>query len=365
VRMLDLFAGCGGMTLGFHDAGFTSVGAIELDHAAAATYAENFRDANMVCGDIVTDFGEVPAADLVIGGPPCQGFSNLGLKDPDDPRNRLWEQYVRVVRESNCQVFVLENVARFAKSDEYKMLHRIARSGCRLEGFTLQTFHLNAADFGLAQRRQRTVLIGSRIGPIAPPNPTHDRDGIGGLPLWRTLRDVLDIEHNLATFVEQTDLPSGSVEHFGRTVRGPFKLDQIHISRNYRDESLQRYQHVKPGENRHAVPEDLLYRCWRGFTTGAGDVLGRLEWNQPSVTIRTEFNKPEKGRYLHPAWDEDPAGSANRALTHAEAAVLQGFDDRHVWCGSKTSIARQIGNAVPPPLAYAIAERVMDLFDTI
>ena len=90
-------------------------------------------------------------------------------------------------------------------------------------------------------------------------------------------------------------------------------------------------------------------RCWREHSTGANDVLGRLEWHKPSVTIRTEFFKPEKGRYLHPSQD--------RALTHAEAAVIQGFDDRHLWCGSKLAIAKMIGNAVPPPLAEAIADK--------
>jgi DNA (cytosine-5)-methyltransferase 1 len=118
---------------------------------------------------------------------------------------------------------------------------------------------------------------------------------------------------------------------------------------------------VPPGGNRFDLPEKLLPDCWRNKPTGTTDVMGRLEWDRPSLTIRTEFFKPEKGRYLHPQWDaDDPSRRVNRPITHWEAARIQGFPDDFVWCGSKIEIARQIGNAVPVGLAAALAKHVKE-----
>jgi DNA (cytosine-5)-methyltransferase 1 len=147
------------------------------------------------------------------------------------------------------------------------------------------------------------------------------------------------------------------VEHFGHEIAGGFKLHEINIGRNYQAKSIERYDLIPPGGNRTALPDRLLYDCWKNHT-GSQDVLGRLEWSKPALTIRTEFFKPEKGRYLHPQWSQN-GRRFNRALTHAEAALIQGFDDQHLWCGTKVEIARQIGNAVPPPLAQAVAQKIM------
>jgi len=142
-------------------------------------------------------------------------------------------------------------------------------------------------------------------------------------------------------------------------VPGPFSIEDIHVGRTYRPLSLARYARIGPGRNRFDLPDELLFACWRKKRTGTTDVLGRLVWDRPSVTIRTEFFKPEKGRYLHPEWDVDSATGQNRALTHAEAARLQDFPDDFSWRGSKIEIARQIGNAVPPGLAEQIARQTV------
>lgn len=349
---LDLFAGCGGITRGFIDAGFKLVHGYELSAAAAATYAANFGLDRTSCVDI-TELAEVPPVDVVVGGPPCQGFSNLGKRDPEDARNTLWNAYVDVVVGSECDVFVFENVDRFAKSAEYLLLRAETKKGGRLSGWDIRGLNLNAADFGVAQRRIRSIVVGSRIGPIDGPTHTHSKDGDDCLGPWRTLRDVIgeldfEVGPGHLSKAHQFELADG------RSVPGPYKLVDLHIGRTYWDISIKRYGHIAPGKNRHALPDKLQMECWRKHTSGAADVLGRLEWDKPSVTIRTEFFKPEKGRYLHPEWSRSGT-RINRALTHAEAALIQGFDDRHVWCGSKVDIARQIGNAVPPPLAAAIA----------
>ncbi|MDQ1438213.1 MAG: (cytosine-5)-methyltransferase 1 [Acidimicrobiaceae bacterium] len=344
-RFIDLFAGCGGITRGLLDAGFRLVGAVENDRAAAATFAANFGERHVTFGP-VERYVEVPEADVVVGGPPCQGFSGLGKRDSGDPRNRLWRDYARVVRATGCMVFVLENVDRFLKSEQMSALVRATRRGGILEGYEIEGHLLNAADYGTAQRRVRAVVIGSRVGPIGAPRPTRGREGAPGSPTWLTLADViqgLDPEPHLL-------LPEISSPAWGASVDGPFKLGQIHVARTYSDTSLARFKAIPPGGNRFDLPDELKAECWRRHTSGACDVMGRLRWDRPSVTIRTEFFKPEKGRYLHP--------DAHRAITHAEAALVQGFDDRHQWCGSKTQIARQIGNAVPPPLATAIGRQI-------
>jgi DNA (cytosine-5)-methyltransferase 1 len=356
--LIDLFAGCGGMTAGFARHGFTPVLAVEHDLHAAATYAANFGEDHMHWGDIAQVRDEdIPAADVVIGGPPCQGFSNLGSKDVDDPRNQLWKQFLRVVQIARPQVFVIENVDRFRNSAEFQLLLDEADGGM-IADYTLTHAHLLAADFGVPQRRTRTIVIGSRIGAVQHPTPTHARAADEGRAPWRTVREAIAaLPERPAT----TELPAARTEFFGQSVPGVFKWLDLHFGRTPRELSLQRYDHVPPGGGRFDLPAELLPRCWREKRTGTTDVMGRMRWDQPSLTIRTEFFKPEKGRYLHPQWDrEDPANRVNRVITHLEAALLQEFPETFAWCGSKIRIAKQIGNAVPVGLAAAIAGRVLE-----
>jgi DNA (cytosine-5)-methyltransferase 1 len=356
--LLDLFAGCGGMTRGFLDQGsFASVGAVEIDRAAAATYGANFDPTgeHTHAGDI-TGYTDVPRVDLVIGGPPCQGFSALGKRDPADVRNQLWREFVRVVRESDARMFVFENVDRFAKTPEFQLLRQAASEDGELADFDTQVFRLNAADYGVPQKRIRTVIVGSRVGPVDEPWRTHAKTLTGDLARWVSLREAfLEGPVVLQPRVRETWLPESTVQFQGHEIPGTFKLRDLHVTQNHALISEIRYAHIAPGQGRFDLPEKLQYPCWRRHTRGASDVLGRLRWDEPAVTIRTEFFRPEKGRFLHPQW-ENGGEQVNRALTHAEAAVVQGFDDRHLWCGTKADIARQIGNAVPPPMARAVAD---------
>lgn len=354
--LIDLFAGCGGMTRGFVDEGFIPVLAVEHDRAAASTYAMNFGEAHTFFGDIALYPDEdIPGADVVIGGPPCQGFSNLGSKDVNDPRNRLWKEYLRFVVHARPKVFVLENVERFSKSTEFQLLLEEAERGC-ISDYELRYEVLLAADYGVAQRRPRTILIGSRVGPIAPPAPTHSRVVGSGRNAWETVASRIK---GLPETPSTTELPRETVDVFGQPIAGPFSGLDLHFGRKPTATSLERYDHVPPGGGRFDLPDRLLSRCWREKKTGTTDVMGRMRWEAPSLTIRTEFFKPEKGQYLHPQWDaDDPTRRVNRVITHLEASLLQDFPRDFKWCGSKTEIARQIGNAVPVGLAQAVAKRV-------
>lgn len=355
--LIDLFAGCGGMTAGFVGNGFKPVLSVEWNLHAAATYAANFGESHTFWGDIETALeGDIPQSDVVIGGPPCQGFSNLGSRDVNDPRNQLWKRYLQVVERANPKVFVIENVDRFRSSSEFQLLLAEAENGM-LSGYKLTSGLLLAADYGVAQRRVRTIVIGSRVGEPELPKPTHAKIPTDDLKPWVTVRERIG---KLPEHPSPTSLPQAKTTYFGETVPGQFKWLDLHFARNPRELSLLRYDCVPPGGGRFDLPDELLPECWRNKPTGTTDVMGRMRWDAPSLTIRTEFFKPEKGQYLHPQWDrKNPRWRVNRVITHLEAAQLQDFPESFVWCGSKIEIARQIGNAVPVGLASAVAKQVL------
>lgn len=346
LTVLDLFAGAGGITTGLHSVGgFRTVAAVEMDVEAAATYAQNHPEATVHNRPIEEWLAEtsVPEVNLIVGGPPCQGFSTLGKQDVEDVRNALWREYARTIVRANPDYFVVENVAAFLKSPQY-LQFLAERDGGLLGDYDFQATVLNAADYGAFQARKRAVLIGHRRDLAFPgwPQPTH-------VGIHRTVRDAL--EDAVRDEPTTTDLPARSMLYEGRRLQGAFFTSELHLGRSYTDLSLDRFRAIPPGGNRFDLPEHLLADCWKAHRSGSGDVMGRLRWDRPSVTIRTEFFKPEKGRYLHP--------TRHRAITHLEAALLQGFPMNYRWVGSKTAIARQIGNAVPIQLAAAIGRTLL------
>jgi DNA (cytosine-5)-methyltransferase 1 len=333
--VIDLFAGCGGMTLGFTQTGrFDPVFAVELEPAIAATYERNFGPHVARGGDgSPMPIEAVPAfadADVVIGGPPCQGFSPLNMGGVGLERRGLWREYLRALEEAQPAAFVMENVPELLRSAEYLDFREAAASvlGYRVDGRVL-----NAADYGVPQTRRRAIVIGTRLGDVPWPRRTHFPAG---------------------------DVPEGGTRwrDFASAVGGlPLAPDgrNWHTARNPRPISVERYRTI-PGEGEGrfelaARRPDITPRCWLEKPTGSTDVFGRLWWDRPAFTIRTEFYKPEKGRYLHP--------SEHRPITVREAARCMSFPDGFAFPPpgeqSMTSVARQIGNAVPPRLAERIA----------
>ena len=355
VRLIDLFAGAGGLTAGFKSVSdrFETVRAVEMDLAAAASFEATFGRGVVYAGSIQDwlESEEVPSADIIVGGPPCQGFSTLGKQNAEDERNSLWRQYVETIIRAQPKYFVVENVAAFAKSPQYDLFHAETKPGGRLEAYSFQFRVLNAADYGAPQARKRTVIIGhlrSLPFPGFPP-PTHEGTGS-----HVTVGDVFALIPEAVDGLEPASRET--TEFAGKTFPGPFTPRELHLGRKYSAISLERFAAIPPEGNRFDLARsrpDLLPPCWVNHTTGSADVMGRLRASRPAVTIRTEFFKPEKGRYLHPTED--------RAITHYEAAMLQGFPASHRFVGSKTAIARQIGNAVPIPLAAAIARQLEPL----
>jgi DNA (cytosine-5)-methyltransferase 1 len=356
-RFVDAFSGAGGMTLGFSKRfghAFDPVWANDFNDYCVQTYNANFGG-HCHLGDIVDILSDpatkIPEADAVVGGPPCQGFSLLNKKREGDPRKQLWRPFFEVVERSGAKVFVMENVPQLLGSFEHGEIMGTAEA----LGFKVWSDVLCAADYGVSQTRRRAFIIGCQFfnpAQVFPPRKTNFgpskngaqtsfMDGNGYLPnaeKWRTVRDAI------------SDLPPP----FGTEIREePPPLD-LHFGRTPTPVSLARYRAIpEEGMNRFdlqkAVPE-LTPGCWVRKVSGGTDLFGRLWWNRPAFTIRTEFFKPEKGRYLHPEQD--------RPITHREAARLQSFPDDFVFKGSKIEIAKQIGNAVPPAMAARIADVV-------
>lgn len=339
--MADLFAGAGGITAGFRAVGFVPVVAVEFDRWAAETYAANFGNHVFACPIEAVDVErrrgglvwhgtgvdgasmeiKTPEIDVLVGGPPCQGFSPLGRMndwDYDDPRNKLWKHYVRILDVVRPKIFILENVPELLKSTEFDSLRRhVARAELP---YTLAFDVLNSYFFGVPQARKRAIVVGSRVGSASLPPETLER---------RTVREAIG---DLSLIPDEKNW---------------------HVGRNPTAKSIERYKSVPPGGNRFDLMRtrpDITPRCWLKKRTGSTDVFGRMWWDQPAPTIRTEFFKPEKGRYLHP--------QAHRPITIREAARLQTFPDDFVFRGSNVQVAKQIGNAVPVQLARKIGEHV-------
>jgi DNA (cytosine-5)-methyltransferase 1 len=358
-RLIDLFAGAGGMSLGFSERFghlFEPVWANDFNEYCIKTYNANFGN-HCVLGDInqilESAIGSIPQADVVIGGPPCQGFSLLNKNREGDPRKQLWRPFLEIVDKSKAQVFVMENVPQLLGSFEHGEIMGVAEA----MSFKVWGDVLCAADYGVPQTRKRAFIVGCKfMDPrfLFPPRKTHYdpnkftyppryiNDEIGeyipGAKRWRTVKDAIK------------DLP----EPKGTEIRNePFPLN-LHFGRTPTSDSLARYRAIpKEGMNRFDLQKnapELTPRCWIKKKTGGTDLFGRLWWDRPAFTIRTEFFKPEKGRYLHPV--------QHRPISHREAARLQSFPDDFIFFGSKIEIARQIGNAVPPLLAARVADVV-------
>ena len=321
---MDLFCGCGGMTVGLEQAGFAVLSAIDNDPLAVETYRMNHKAVRVVEGDIrkanpmlvAHEAGlERGTLDLLAGCPPCQGFSSLrthnGARVVDDPRNDLLFEFLRFVEALMPRAIMFENVPGLVNDPRFSQFGiRLAEIG--YQSSTPQV--LNAADYGVPQRRRRLFMaagLGFAVG-LCPPMHEHCsvRDAIGSLA-------------------------------------GPGMGDDPlqNVPESHSDEVLRRIQAIpKDGGSRLDLGRDQQLPCHRKCN-GFKDIYGRLSWDGVAPTITSGCTNPSKGRFLHPEQD--------RALTLREAALLQSFPDNYKFSmrGGKAGASRMIGNAVPPELA--------------
>jgi len=329
---VDLFSGCGGLSLGLKEAGFHVTAAVEIDKKAQATYKLNHPSVRLHGQDIrsldpaqvMTDAGlKAGELDLLAGCPPCQGFSRLRTKNQKtavtDPRNNLIAEFVRFVKVMKPKTIMLENVPALAKDGRFtRMRNQLAELG-----YDMVVHVLDAADYEVPQRRKRLIMLASRIykPQIAAKagNRITVRKALAGVGAPSKTKDKL---HGLG-------------ESRSQAVRDL-------IARIPKD----------GGSRSDLGPEDQL-ECHKR-SDGFSDVYGRMSWDEVSPTITSGCHNPSKGRFLHPSY--------NRTITLREAALLQGFPRGYAFDTShgKEAIALMIGNALPPPFIAAHAGALRD-----
>ena len=341
-KALSLFAGCGGMSLGFSWAGYKIKGFVEIDEGLSEIYGENFPGAIKLGGDIssLSDSGIerttelVGDIDVIIGGPPCQGFSLSGKRAVSDPRNTLFLDYLRFVDVYRPKFAVLENVrlltsmrsphGGFVKEEIEKEFYR--------RGYRVSIYDINAKSYGVPQHRERVFFFAIR-------DDIKDTCSFPGATHSQPSGDLFNVPMPYRTFADAcSDLPF--------LESGEASDDPLHCAVNHPSHVIDWLWDVKEGYSAHDN-EDPSKRPPSGYNT----TYKRQVWLEPSATVQTTFGMISGCRNVHPI--------ATRSLTVREAARLQSFPDAYKFKHSLGTIRTGIGNAVPPLLAYEIGKHIL------
>lgn len=324
LKYIDLFAGAGGFSLGFDNKGFQNVFSIDIEPSFCETYKYNFSNHQLVEKDIcelsdteIKYLKEFEEVDVVIGGPPCQGFSiagNIGRKFTDDPRNRLFKEFVRVVDVVKPKFFVMENVARLYTHNKGETRKEILNDFENL-GYKVECKILNSADYGVPQVRKRAIFIGSKT------NSTIE------FPV-KKVENYISVKEALSKYPKLESGEESSIPN--------------HIAMSHSEQMLEKMSYVSDGGDRYEIPATIRPQ--------SGDVRKYIKYasDKPSVCVTGDMRK-----IFH--YDQ------NRALTVRELAKLQSFPDNFVFKGNRISQQQQVGNSVPPKMAEAIAEVIIKM----
>ncbi|MCF0072478.1 DNA cytosine methyltransferase [Dyadobacter sp. CY261] len=389
LSVFDLFAGAGGFGLGFEMAGFDLKLSLEKDDWAAETLLANASpgEHNIIKADIrdLSNIADIRAVanravpDVIIGGPPCQGFSLAGPpKDPADPRNTLFINFAKWVECLEPQVFVIENVSGILgrRNEKGDRVIDIILTTFRNLGYHVEIWRLNALNFGVPQSRERVFIVGNVYGlPIGSPPFTHDR-AIGGIFNVYALKPAVTVSEAIGDLPvifagegsEIMEYDSPAVTGYQEWARANSREVNNHVSMVHTKRIVERYAHLQRGERLESIPEDLRVRKRNGkgilSTSSYQSNYRHLKGDQVSFTIPASFYST----FIHPFLP--------RNITSREAARLQSFPDEYIFKGKRTMISaqlqkkrglsadnnlsqyNQIGNAVPPLLSKAIAQHI-------
>lgn len=349
-RIIDLFSGVGGLSLGFEMAGFSVSLANEYDPSIAEAYIRNRINPNMIIEDITRlpiDLTFVPyigKIDVVVGGPPCQGFSQKGQrKSINDERNYLFKYFFKVVEFVKPPYFLMENVPNLLTSENGYFKDEIY-SLFRSLGYSLDSSVLNAAEYGVPQNRRRAFILGKR-GEQYLPLPKASKQTIS---IWDAISDLAYLKSGEGSEVQEYMFEAQS--EYQKILRNDSSLLFNHIATKHSKLALERLEMIPPNKGREVLPpEHLTKSIYSGTWT-------RMGKDEISVTITTRFDTPSSGKFTHPY--------LNRAITVREAARIQSFPDSFRFWGNKSSQMKQVGNAVPPILAKAIATVIKSDIDS-
>ncbi len=344
MNILDLFCGAGGLSNGFEQAGFSSKLAVDFNTDAIETYRQNNPKVTTICGDLTDDKIKKQIIDFcknnkikgVIGGPPCQGFSLKGKKlGLDDPRNFLFKEYLHLVEEIKPEFVVIENVKALTTSVNGYFLEQICQSLER-SGLKVTYKILNAKDYGVPQSRERVFIIGMRNGVFNFQKIKRQKE----VSVFEAISDLDFLQSGEGTF--QQTYPKKELSIYQKKMRKNSNKLYNHKTTNHKQVALDKLKMIPPEGDKTSLPKEMHGKQKFGTT------WARLQWHTQSPTIDTRFDTPSNGRNSHP--------ELHRAITPREAARLQSFADDFIFYGKKTQICKQIGNAVPPLLAFAVAD---------
>jgi DNA (cytosine-5)-methyltransferase 1 len=398
IKVLDLFAGAGGFGLGFSLAeNFKLICSLEVDKWAVETLKANNHEKQKIIQEDIRKFKtaeQVLAAcpykpDVIIGGPPCQGFSYAGpTKDPKDPRNSLFKNFAHWVEVLQPKVFVMENVRGLltGKNDKGEKVIDIVTASFKTIGYTVKIWELNAANYGVPQNRERIFIVGSSLGiEISEPPITHylpaEKKTLNGKA--KTLKQAINVQKAIGDLPKLKAGEGDEVTNFRTKPRNEFqklsrgKTEKLfnHVTMVHTKRVVERYEQILNGLTLEQIPEELQVRR----RNGNGEI-SESEYNSNYRHLRPEmisYTIPASfySNFVHP---KQP-----RNITSREAARLQSFPDNYVFKGKRTQISskllkqlgkenenflsqyNQIGNAVPPLLAKAIANRIFNFFESI
>ena len=361
---IDLFAGAGGCSLGFINKGFKILLANDNWEAAAKTYKENHKNTEFILKNIedleVKEILEKTSMsrgeiDVIIGGPPCQGFSTVGKRFIDDPRNKLFKEYVRIVEGVYPKVFVMENVVGLTNMQKGKVLEQALKE-FRLIGYKVDFRILNAVDYGVPQYRERVILIGTRYDiNIEFPLPTTIEHNLFSNAQSRiTIMDAISDLPPIEAGCNVVEYKIAPLNIYQKTRRKDCVKLTLHsaVSHNKKLQDMMAY--IPDGGSVWGI--ECLPQHLRP-TSGYKNTYCRLDSKEPAMTITRNFACVSSSRCIHPF--------QNRGLTPREAARIQSFDDDYIFIGSRSDISLQIGNAVPPLLSEKIAETVLNMLNAI
>jgi DNA (cytosine-5)-methyltransferase 1 len=340
LHAIDLYCGAGGLSLGLAKAGFKVRAAVDNDAAAVRTYRSNIGDhvldrsiMDLTAAELL-DFAQIAPGEcaLLAGGPPCQGFSVKRRGDPNDPRNELLLEFFRFIEALRPAFFMVENVKGLLSKHGRPYLDDLMKRASD-DGYYCHLCELDAVEYGVPQFRPRAFLVGERT--TNEPR-FHFPEASLGPDQYKTVAMAIG------------DLPSPPIDG----------SCHAQIPNHYRESKLaainiERIRAVPPGGGRQDLPVHLQLPCHqKNPLLRHVDVYGRLSWDAPSVTITARFDSFTRGRFGHPVED--------RSLTLREGARLQTFPDDFVFYGNREECARQIGNAVPPQLAFVLGSAIRD-----
>ncbi|WP_102349066.1 DNA cytosine methyltransferase [Bacillus sp. Marseille-P3661] len=386
MNVIDLFSGAGGFSAGFKKAGYNIILANEIDTQIAETYKRNFRDTLMMNYDIqhlVENFDDLLSEgiaelnddhlkdrvtegleniDVIIGGPPCQGFSMAGGRIRkkneflDDPRNYLFKYYFKMIQRFEPSYFVIENVPGMKSLKNGMILEEIIKTFEDKSNFENANYQLtmkvvSAEEYGVPQARKRFIIVGSRYGEVDLDNGLEvvkqemlrrDAHRFDKVNLQEAISDLNYLNHSEGMFEQDYVFEPSSSYQMARRAESS-KLYN-HLATKHNEIALSRMMEILPGQNFKDLENNEEIKSVHSGS------YGRLEWDKLATTITTRFDTPSAGRVIHP--------ERHRALTPREAARIQSFDDHFVFYGNKTSVGKQIGNAVPPLLAEVLGNLV-------